>query len=1637
VTPSAVGIDDRAVGAAKARRRTSNKTGMTSGKRSPEPKARSVKRRRRVADSGDTATGSGEFPVVGLGASAGALEALGAFFDAMPSDSGMAFVVIQHLDPSRESLMAELLARHTAMKVTPAEDGAPVRPDHVYVIPPGTYLEIKKGSLYLSRPKNRHGARMPVDFFFRSLAEDRRRRAICVVLSGAGTDGTLGLRAVKEHGGLAVVQDPKEAGYDSMPRSALTTGAVDLVLAVKEIPRAIIRYCSQSYVHVPEESAGISEQANENINDIINLLKSKTAHDFFPYKIGTIVRRIERRMAVNYVGSFAEYLRNLTEDPAEIERLAKDLLINVTGFFRHLESFEVLAKRVLPDLVRRHGGAKPFRVWVPGCSTGKEAYSIAMLLIEQISEIRSKVELQVFATDVDEDAVEFGRSGVYPESIEADVSAERLSRFFTKEDNSYRVAPELRDCLVFAAHDLLTDAPFSRLDLISCRNLLIYLRPEVQERILAVFHFALLDQGILFLGPSEAVGTASHRFVAEFKRERIFRRVGRVGPGEVEFPIGLGRGTPAPAMQPRRPSEHAPGSFADLARQALLDTYAPAAVLMNRENRGLYYFGPTDRYLRIPPGEASHDVISMAREGLHSKLRVAIRKAIDDDAPAVFGGARVERDGETVRVTVRAQPVPTNGGTLLLVGFIDEPRVEPDEQGERTDKRDDGSVAVHLERELEAARKELQATINELEISNEELTAANEEAMSMNEEFQSTNEELETSKEELQSLNEELTTLNAQLQETVEQQRETSNDLVNLLVSSDIATVFLDASDNIKRFTPAAKKLFNVIASDIGRPIVDLSRRFEDPEFFEDIRAVLADLAPITREIRSDAGAWFNRRILPYRTEDNRIEGVVVTFTDISVLKTAEIAVNDARVYAESVVDTVREALVVLDRDFKIVSANPSFLRILDTTSKQTIGRRLYDLADGTFGMPELRRALESILPENEMFEDLRVEIDLPGLGPRIIAVNGREIFRPSGAERLILLAVEDVTNRQQAREALNAAIQAAEAANAAKSEFLAAVSHDLRQPLQTLDILQGVLTRKVKDRDVLRTVDDLGATLGAMTDTLNTLLDIDQLESAAIEPEITDFHVSDLLERMRDQFADYTGGKGLDLRIVDCGAVVRSDLRLLARIVQNLLSNAVKYTDSGKILLGCRRRGRILRIEVLDSGIGIPEDQLEAVFNKYHRVGTGSREPSIGLGLGLSVVRRMADLLGHGLDIRSTLGKGSMFAVEVPLERGAEGPDAVPPTDRISARDRRGGSVLLVENDASLLRSLRILLELEGYPVITARDGDQALAELEQGKVRPLAAVIDYSLPGEMAGLQLTRGIRKAFGEDIPIIALTGVVSTEKQHQFSEYGARYLQKPVRAAELVALLREMLERAGFGRPRTEANPLTEPVQEPGEAVTSISRPTVFVVDDDETTRKAMRDLFESVGHRVETFASGEAFMGSYRPGRPGCLVVDIVMPGIGGLELQEKLNAAGIALPVVVITGRREVPLAVRAMRAGAVDFLEKPVRNQILLNSIQHALDQGRRSKVATGAKGEIEARFQRLTHRECEVMALVVAGHANKVIAGRLGISQRTVENHRARVMDKMNARVLADLVRMASAIDIDKWSRGLNAPGGERSR
>src|ERR1700730_5647932 len=738
-----------------------------------------------------------DFRVVGLGASAGGLEALDKLFDALPPDTGMAFVLIQHLDPTHKSMMVGLLAGHTSMKVLEAAEDMPIERDHVYLIPPGVYLSIRAGAFQLTKPRERHGARMPFDFFLRSLAEDCGERAVCAVLSGTGADGSLGLTAIHDKGGLVIVQDPKEAAHDGMPRSAIMTGAADPVLPVAEIPAALVKLNRQAHPKPDRAEPALRTCADD------------------------------RRMAMSSIKDIGVYLNTIRKNPAEIDLLAKAMLINVTRFFRDEEMFAVLAEKVVPELTRRQPPKKPIRIWDAGCSTGEETYSIAMLFLEAITAAKRNVKLQVFASDVDDDAVAIARNGLYPLSIQKDVSRARIERFFTTEDHGYRVTRDLRETVVFTAQDLLADAPFSRLDFVSCRNVLIYLRPEVQQKVLSLFHFALHEGGILVLGASESMGDFADRFEPISKKQRIFRHLGRSRPGEVEFPIApsqSGRTTHPFSSGPRSVPPRTKAS--DLARQVLLDAHAPASVLINAKHEGLFYFGPIDRYLKVAAGEASRDLFAMARDGLRMKLRAAIRQSGQQHAGVAVGGAQVDRNGDAVAVIVSVRPLHTEDEEFLLVSFSDEP--------ERKKSTKEGAEAaapphaVHREQELAATRKELESAIHDLETTNDELTATNEEAMSVNEELQSTNEELETSKEELQSLNEELTALNSQLNETIERQRATANDLQNTMNSSEIAMLFLDGNLEIRLFTPAARSMFSVIASDIGRPLADLARRIND-----------------------------------------------------------------------------------------------------------------------------------------------------------------------------------------------------------------------------------------------------------------------------------------------------------------------------------------------------------------------------------------------------------------------------------------------------------------------------------------------------------------------------------------------------------------------------------------------------------------------------------------------------------------------------------------------------------------------------------------------------------------------------------------------------------------------------------------
>jgi two-component system CheB/CheR fusion protein len=832
------------------------------------------------------------FYIAGIGGSAGSLEALEQFFTNMPADSGIAFVLIQHLDPTHKDILPELLQRFTKMPVQKAIDGVKVRPNNVYVIPPNKDMAVSQGRLRLTSPAMPRGQRLPIDFFFRSLAEDAEERAVGIIFSGMGTDGTLGVKALKDKLGMVMVQAADEAKYDSMPRSALDTGLADFTAPAAKLPARLVSYV-RHFVYAPAEPE-VSKQAAGTLQKVLALVRGRTGHDFSFYKKNTVFRRIERRMSVHQLATLPKYLRYLQLHPDEQDNLFKELLIGVTSFFRDPQAFEAV-KKALPAVLRGKPRKSLVRVWAVGCSTGEEAYSLAILLKEYLQETKQENDyrVQIFATDIDKAAVGKARQGLYPANISADVSPERLHRYFTKEETSYRVRKEIREMIVFAPQNLINDPPFTKLDILCCRNLLIYLTQEIQKKILPLFHYSLNPSGLLLLGSSETIGSLSVLFSTVDSKWKLFARkeLAPAAKSAVELPL-----LPA-AERKRRPSREEAMENSQiplLAMERLLETFAPPAVFIGETGDILYVSGRTGRYLEPAAGEASMNAFTMAREGLRFELAGAVRKAVRSKQDVTVKDLKVRTDDGSRRVNLTVKPFvkPESLRGVLMVVFEEQdaprpPATRPQPHG-RLSKAGQNARLTELEDELKFTKEHLQTTVEEMETSQEELKSANEELQSTNEELQSTNEELTTSKEELQSLNEELITVNAELQNKVEELSRTNNDMKNLLNSTEIATIFLDNELNVKRFTAPATRIVNLIATDVGRPIGHLVSNLRYETLEADVREVLKTLVFKEMHIETKNGAWYLMRIIPYRTLENVIDGVVITFTDFTGFKKLE-----------------------------------------------------------------------------------------------------------------------------------------------------------------------------------------------------------------------------------------------------------------------------------------------------------------------------------------------------------------------------------------------------------------------------------------------------------------------------------------------------------------------------------------------------------------------------------------------------------------------------------------------------------------------------------------------------------------------------------------------------------------------------
>ena len=878
------------------------------------------------------------FPVVGIGASAGGLEAAIEFFQAAPPDAGVAYVFIQHLPPDRESLIADILAKRTEMPVVKVEQGMPVEPNHVYVIRPGHTLTIKNGLLQLGESLNLPGHNRPVDDFFKSLAEEQRERAIGVILSGMGSNGTSGAEVLKAVGGMLIAQDPDSAKFPSMPRHLIDAGIADFILRPSEMPEALIRYASHPYAAGERVAAPSLPRVHEHFSEILAILKARTRLDFSGYKKPTVYRRIQRRMGLHQIEQVADYGALVRQNSAEASALADDLLIHVSGFFRDPDAWETLRTQVLEPLVAERDADQPIRCWVTACSSGEEAYTLAMLLTEAMEAGGKQLEVKIFATDTADRSLSLARSGMYPLGIEAEVTPDRLERFFDREDAVYRVKPEIRELVVFAPQNVIQDPPFSRLDLAACRNLLIYLEPELQRRVLALLHFGLRDGGVLFLGNSETTAGSEELFEPIDKRHRLFRRVGPTRHGLVEFPY---RSVALTCVDGGRPIPRSllKASIPHIAQRMLLDQHTPAAVVVDRQLRVAHFHGDTSEMLAQPAGEPTRDLLALAREWVRGAVRAALQGAAENNALAVVRDGILETPEARFRVIVTVEPMDARfapGHYLVSFEKRDEPA--PPSVAAATDYST--SESHELRGELSRMAKELQSTIEELQTSNEEMRAANEEAMSINEELQSANEELETSKEELQSLNEELTTVNAQLQTKMEELEATTSDLTSLLSSTDIAVLFLNTRFQIRRFTPATRDLMDLIPGDVGRPLSDMATKFTDPALMADCRAVLDKLIPKEAEVTSTSNRVYLRRVLPYRTTDSRITGVVITFVDVTARKLAESSLRESEERLRLIIDGARDfAMILVNPDGKVESWNIGAERVFGFAAKEIIGK--------------------------------------------------------------------------------------------------------------------------------------------------------------------------------------------------------------------------------------------------------------------------------------------------------------------------------------------------------------------------------------------------------------------------------------------------------------------------------------------------------------------------------------------------------------------------------------------------------------------------------------------------------------------------------------------------------------------------
>jgi len=1323
------------------------------------------------------------FSVVGIGASAGGVGPLREFVSRIPQDSGLAYVVILHLSPQHESNLAELLQSKSSIPVTQVTESVDVMANHVYVIPPSKYLVMKDSSIRLAEVERSRGAHTSIDLFLRTLADAYGANAIGVLLSGTGADGTLGLGRVKEEGGIVIVQDPAEAEYPDMPRNAIDTGLVDLVLPVAEMPSRLLSLRDGARHIQISEGAEETQQAldQDALRELLMLLRLRTGNDFNNYKRPTLLRRISRRMQVHGLGSMHAYLDFLRKHPDEVTSLMRDLLITVTNFFRDHEAFEVLAKEVIPKIFASKGPTDQVRVWSAGCATGEEAYSLGILLAEYAATLANPPRLQVFATDIDERAIAEARECRYPETITLDVSPERLHARFTRDGDRYRINKELRELVLFATHNVLRDPPFSKLDLISCRNLLIYLNRQMQERVLQIFHFALRRDGYLFLGGSESAESTPSLFTPVDKKGHVYMRLTQVGITMPNLELGHWQ-----VRLPDAIAEHSNNIIpAGKLHQDVVEELAPPSVLINENNEIVHMSTHVGRYLRLPGGEVTRDLLKLVNPELRIELRSALleAKSLATNAATRLRRVQTEVEGEMRLLILSVRRVisePARAQGFYLVIFdegVDSSMLASNEPHVASELE----AVRQLEQELQRTKDQLRITVEQYETSTEELRASNEELQAINEELRSATEELETSKEELQSVNEELTTVNQEYREKIDEVGRANSDLQNLMASTDIGTIFLDRSLQIKRYTPRTQQLFNITAGDIGRPLEHFTNKLEYGLLSEDAEEVLRTLQTKEREVKSRDGDWYQARLVPYRTLEDRIDGIVLTFVEIT--RRIEIE-NQLRQQAASLEEQTQildlAPVFLLDADRRVIQWNLGCERLYGYTKEQAVGQVVHELLKTEFPIPT--QQIENELRQNGHWEGELIHT--ASNGSRLIVAAHWILHRRELHNDYVIIQVNnDITARRLAEEALVVA-------NRNKDRFLATLGHELRGPLAAMRSAVALMPQSGAASGAAQARDIVDRQLNHLIRLVDDLLDVERLAQGKISLRRERVQLATVIEAALERCRPILelNTHKLEVQNSSKALVLNADPVRLTQVFANLLENAFKYTQpGGHIELRVRRDNGQAVVEVRDNGVGVEPDLLDRLFDLYQQGDSRDFGAERGLGIGLALTRQLVEMHGGRVNVSSDgPGKGSTFLVRLPLAAGGGAVEEASEGTRVEGlrpQVRNKKKVLTVEDNREAADALALLLNGQGHHARSAYNGGSALEAARE--FQPDVAIVDIGLPG-IDGFEVARQLRELLPK-IRIVALSGWKIDTNEPRAKHFD-HYFTKPCDPQELEKLI---------------------------------------------------------------------------------------------------------------------------------------------------------------------------------------------------------------------------------------------------------